>query len=181
MHNRLYRNVSLDERTMDLYPDDGYLPGIEESVIHDDRADVEDTFKEETAGMSEHPAELFAASSKSFDDEISGSSATMIEKTGVTDPECDKVPGRLFTAATLKNLVSDDLSCLTSCYIVALLQFLSATTRIWSLGCIRHYSPQVQAASTSPIAPARFRLPTRQNTTSTWPTDHSGIIIRFYL
>ena len=58
--------------------------------------------------MSEHPAELFAASSKSFDDEISGSSATMIEKTGVTDPECDKVPGRLFTAATLKNLVSDD-------------------------------------------------------------------------
>ena len=35
-HNRLYRDVSLDERTMNLYPDDGYLPGIEETVIHDD-------------------------------------------------------------------------------------------------------------------------------------------------
>ncbi|KAF9645468.1 hypothetical protein BDM02DRAFT_3071682, partial [Thelephora ganbajun] len=37
LHNRLYKDVSLDERTMDLYPDDGYLPGIEETVIHDNR------------------------------------------------------------------------------------------------------------------------------------------------
>ena len=31
----------------------------------------------------------------------------MMEEMGVTDPECDKVPGRLFTAVALKNLVSD--------------------------------------------------------------------------
>lgn len=33
----------------------------------------------------------------------------MIEKTGVTDPECDRIPGRLFTctSAALKNLISD--------------------------------------------------------------------------
>ena len=31
----------------------------------------------------------------------------MIEKTGVGDPECDQIPGRLFTSAALKNLASD--------------------------------------------------------------------------
>jgi hypothetical protein len=53
-HNRLYANVSLDESTMELYPDDGYLPGIEGSVVHDRKSDAEDIFKEETAGISEH-------------------------------------------------------------------------------------------------------------------------------
>ncbi|KAF9779881.1 hypothetical protein BJ322DRAFT_1012857, partial [Thelephora terrestris] len=33
-HNWLYVNVSLDKSTMELYPDDGYLPGIEGSVVH---------------------------------------------------------------------------------------------------------------------------------------------------
>ena len=106
-YNRLYRNIPLDEQTMNLYPDNNYLPGIEESIIHDDWADVEDTFKEETAGISEHPAELFAVSSKSFEEEISGSLAMMIEKTGITDPECDRVLEWLFNAAALKNLVLD--------------------------------------------------------------------------
>jgi len=31
----------------------------------------------------------------------------MIEKTRVTDPECNRMPGQLFTSATLKNLVLD--------------------------------------------------------------------------
>jgi len=103
-HNRLYRDTILDEQTMDLYPDDGYLPGIEETVIHDSRSDGEDMFKEETSGMSEHPAELFDAPLDSSDHEPT---RTMIEKTGVTDPECDRIPGRLFTSAALKNLTSD--------------------------------------------------------------------------
>ena len=107
MHNRLYYNVSLDEQTMSLYPDDGYLPGIEESVIHDNRTDADETFKEETAGLSEHPAELLDIHPN---DSASASEVptTMIEKTGVTDPECDRMPGRLFTSSALKNLVSDD-------------------------------------------------------------------------
>jgi hypothetical protein len=105
-HNRLYKDIPLDKQTMDLYPDDGYLPGIEETVIHDDRADAEDMFKEETAGISEHPAELLHISSESS--EPSELLSTMIEKTGVVDPECDRVPGRLFTSAALKNLISDD-------------------------------------------------------------------------
>lgn len=106
VHNRLYRDISLDEQRMDLYPDDGYLPGIEETVIHDDRVDADDMFKEETAGISEHPAELLNIPSEKSD---LGPEPlrTMIEKTGVTDPECDRIPGRLFTSAALKNLVSD--------------------------------------------------------------------------
>ena len=104
VHNRLYRDIPLDERAMELYPDDDYLPGIEETVIHDNRADAEDTFKEETAGLSEHPAELLHDSVGSSNSEPLD---TMIEKTGVTDPECDRMPGRLFTSAALKNLVSD--------------------------------------------------------------------------
>jgi len=103
-HNRLYKDIILDEQTMDLYADNGYLPGIEETVIHDGRSDGEDMFKEETSGMSEHPAELFDAPSDSSDHEPT---RTMIEKTGVTDPECDRIPGRLFTSAALKNLTSD--------------------------------------------------------------------------
>jgi len=103
-NNRLYHDISLDKRTMDLYPDDDYLPGIKGTVIHDNQADAKDVFKEETAGLSEHPAELLHPPTGSSDTEPPD---TMIEKTGVTDPECDRMPGRLFTSAALKNLISD--------------------------------------------------------------------------
>ena len=89
---------------MDLYPDDGYLLGIEKTVIHNEQDNAEDMFKEETAGMSKHPAELLDVPSQSFNPEIL---TMMIEKTGITDPESDQMPGRLFTSAALKNLVSD--------------------------------------------------------------------------
>jgi len=36
IHNRPYHDTPLDEQVMDLYPDDDYLPGIEE--IHDNEA-----------------------------------------------------------------------------------------------------------------------------------------------
>ena len=103
-HNSLYKDVFLDDQTMDLYPNDGHLPGIDETVIHDNRADADNMFKEETAGISEHPAELFNVPSEESSAELP---RTMIEKTGVTDPECDRIPGRLFTSAALKNLASD--------------------------------------------------------------------------
>jgi len=103
-HNRLYRDIQLDKQTMDLYPDDDYLPGIEETVIHDARVDAKDMFKEETAGLSEHPAEFLHDSVGNSDP---GPLDTVIETTGVTDPEYDRMPGRLFTSAELKNPVSD--------------------------------------------------------------------------
>ena len=103
-HNRLYANILLDESTMKLYPEDGYLPGIEDNVIHDCRSDTEGVFKEETAGLSEHPAELLGSSSDVSESKQLG---VMIEKMGVADPECDRMPGRLFTAAALRNLIPD--------------------------------------------------------------------------
>ena len=94
VHNRLYKDILLDEQRMDLYPDDGYLPRIEESVIHKTRADPDDMFKEETARISEHPAELLnIPSGKSDPEDGPEPLRTMIEKTGVTDPECDRIPG----------------------------------------------------------------------------------------
>ena len=58
-------------------------------------------FKEETTGISEHPVELL--------DVPSGK----IEKTGVTNPECDRTPGRPFTLTIeCKDLISTcDVQC----------------------------------------------------------------------
>ena len=100
-HNRLYAEVSLDILTMELYPEDGYLPGIENRVVHDPDLDAGNVFGDETAGMSEHPAELL----RSPGTPESEPPSVMIEKMGVSDPECDRMPGRLFTSAALRNLV----------------------------------------------------------------------------
>ena len=67
---------------------------------------MEDIFKEETAGTSEHSVELFAASSASFDEEISGSLHQLRWKYGCYRP-CDRVPRQLFIAAAPEDLVSD--------------------------------------------------------------------------
>ena len=101
VHNRLYTGVSLDRSAMDLYPTNGYLPGIEDRVVHDHESDARNVFGDETAGLSEHPAELL----QSLGTPESETPSVMIEKMGVSDPECDRIPGRLFTAAALRNLV----------------------------------------------------------------------------
>jgi len=106
VHNRLYTNISLDESVMVLYPEDGYLPGIEDGVICDRESDAAEIFREETAAMSEHPAELLGSSSNTLGSEPFG---VILEKMGVTDPECDRMPGQLFTAAALRNLVPENL------------------------------------------------------------------------
>jgi hypothetical protein len=104
IHNRLYTNIILDESAMNLYPEDGYLPGIDDGVIHDHQSDADEIFREEAAGISEHPAELLGSSPQGLESEPFG---VMLEKMGVADPECDRMPGRLFTAAALRNLVPD--------------------------------------------------------------------------
>jgi len=131
-----YQNISLDAQTMDLYPDDGYLPVIEETV-HDDKTDVEETFREETARVSEHPAELLNAPSQGSNPELL---STVIEKTGVTDPECDRVPGQLFTSSALKNLVSDGSELpdlVLHCGSAAVPEYNNPDLKISSLECIQ--------------------------------------------
>src|ERR1700735_3752994 len=86
-HNRLYTDLLFDESVMVLYPDDGYLPGIQARVIKDNQSDAEKVFKDETAGFSEHPAELIKPNPTAEDDPV-----VLIEKMGVSDPECDRIP-----------------------------------------------------------------------------------------
>jgi hypothetical protein len=57
-------------------------------------------FAEETAGFSEHPAELMHA------DNISTEPIVLLEKMGVSDPEGAKLNGRTFRSSALQNLVS---------------------------------------------------------------------------
>jgi hypothetical protein len=63
-HNRLYAKIPLDFNALDLYPDDGFLPGVEDRIIQDKDISAETVFLEETAGFSEHP-KLFRASNSS--------------------------------------------------------------------------------------------------------------------
>jgi len=107
-HNSLYAMIPLDLHALSLYPDDGLLPGIEDRVIQDREISAEAVFLEETAGFSEHPAELFRTSSLENDallnpDEDHNDNI-LIERTGVADPESDRLSGRSFTASALRNL-----------------------------------------------------------------------------
>ena len=90
--------------TLNRYPEGGYLPRVGDGVIHDEESDPGDIFKEETAGLSEHPAELLGSTSSVPE---SDPSSVMVEKMGLFDPECDRMLGRLFITAPLKNLVPD--------------------------------------------------------------------------
>ena len=107
-HNRLYATIPLDLHALDLYPDDGFLPGIEDSIIQDSVISGETIFLEETAGFSEHPAELFRASSLENDASVmpqeDRDDNILIERTGVADPESDRLSGRSFMASALRNL-----------------------------------------------------------------------------
>jgi hypothetical protein len=109
-HNRLYATISLDLHAMNLYPDDGFLPGIEDRIIQDNEISAETIFLEETAGFLEHPAELFRSATSNLDNDTSiapgedREDAIFIERTGVVDPESVRLSGRSFTTSALRNL-----------------------------------------------------------------------------
>lgn len=107
-HNRLYSGVTLDMDVLAMYPDDDVLPGLSDCVVEDHELDVSRVFHDETAGFSIHPAELLQ-NADPISDSLSSepglqTSVVMLEKMGVSDPECDKISGRTFTAAALRNL-----------------------------------------------------------------------------
>ncbi|PPQ75766.1 hypothetical protein CVT24_002642 [Panaeolus cyanescens] len=92
-----------------LYPTDGILPDLSNSVIQDHEINADDTFKEETAGFSEHPASAFQSSGQEQSPSVTRSDntkiyAAMLEKMGVSDPESVQSSGRSFTASALRNL-----------------------------------------------------------------------------
>jgi hypothetical protein len=120
-HNRLYANILLDFDLFNLFPDDGSLPGIENHIIHDNSICPEQVFSEETAGFSDHHAKSFRTDAekvgKAFtehpgdvtDDIDSKDVQLLIDRTGVSDPECDRFSGRSFTASALRNLACNFL------------------------------------------------------------------------
>ena len=85
-----------------MYPSDGALPGLSESLVEDRDLDAQAVFSVETAGFTPHPAELLKEAGESHE-----SVPMMIEKMGVSDPECDKVSGRQVVASALRNLRRD--------------------------------------------------------------------------
>ena len=98
-HNHLYADIPLDEEIMNKYPEDGPVPGVNEGVFEDHDTDVKTIFSNETAGFSEHPADLVHG------DHNSTMPIVLLEKMGVSDPEGAKLTGRAFMASALKNLV----------------------------------------------------------------------------
>jgi len=102
-HNFLYSDITLDANILAQYPDDGHMPGIENCIITDNTLDPSSVFMNETAGISEHPAELMLASNKIQKDD--DSPFIFLEKMGVSDPEGDKLSGCSFIASALRNLI----------------------------------------------------------------------------
>jgi hypothetical protein len=98
-HNRLYSDIGLDLTIAMMYPDDDVLPGLSDGVIEDHELDVRRVFEDETAGFSEHPADMLGelALSEDVTDALQAPNSdvptVMLEKMGVSDPECDKVSG----------------------------------------------------------------------------------------
>ncbi|KAG2104978.1 hypothetical protein BD769DRAFT_1393359 [Suillus cothurnatus] len=86
-----------------LYPENGAVPGIGACVIYDHESDVHTVFAEETAGFSDHPAEMFASSGAS--DNLKDEPAVLLESMGVSDPESSKLSGHAFMASALSNLM----------------------------------------------------------------------------
>jgi hypothetical protein len=93
--------MQLDSGNFDLYPDDGVIPGIDNCIFQDHETDVSDTFAPETAGFSEHPAQIVHEC-----DECS-TPMLLLERKGVSDPESVKLSSRAFIASALKNLVTN--------------------------------------------------------------------------
>ena len=101
-HNRLYADIEIDSAIFDLYPNDGPLPGVEDVIIHDSKLEAQQVFSEESAGLSEHPAELLHNTNMPVDEPF-----IFLEKMGVSDPEGDRLSGHTFVASALRNLVQD--------------------------------------------------------------------------
>jgi hypothetical protein len=88
-NNDLYKDIILDKTTMDLYPEDDLLPGIDDRVLFSKNDDPQDLFQDETAALSEHPAKL-TNNTDNIDD--GGSKTVFVDRFGVCDPTSSSIP-----------------------------------------------------------------------------------------
>jgi hypothetical protein len=90
----------------------------------------------------------------------------MLEKMGVSDPECDKVSGWHFIASALWNLGPQSAGDACPDLVVhrgadAVLEYHN--TRLF-LVCTPHCIPMVLEASRTPLSTQHYHLSTRRNT-----------------
>ena len=98
-HNELYASVPLSMENLDMYHEDGTIPGLQESIIHDAETDPKEAFLTETAGHDEHPAELVQGGTEE-------KPLVHLETSGVSDPEGDSIPARTLTAVALRKFAT---------------------------------------------------------------------------
>ena len=78
-NNPLYQGITLDQRHVEHYPDSDALPGIDKWIVHDTTLDAKQTFDDDTAGFSDHPA--LQVKQDDSEDPVD-----FLEKLGVSDP-----------------------------------------------------------------------------------------------
>ena len=99
-NNRLYSDLELSMDNLDTYEEDGSLPNLAESIIHQVVQNPHEQFDTEAAGLSEHPARI---KPDSFDE--GAPDRIFLESMGVSDPEGAHIKPRLHTAPALRQLL----------------------------------------------------------------------------
>jgi hypothetical protein len=107
-HNWLYTSLDFDKELVDLYPDDGPLPGIDQGIMYHQVTSTEavELFHEETAGIEDYPA-LFAVG-KHLDDHSDCAPEPLVKKMGVMDPECTHISAQSLIANALYQFAHTD-------------------------------------------------------------------------
>lgn len=99
-NNILYKDITLSESILDLYPDQDMLPGVNDRVIQSNTGIEHILFEDESAGYTDHPS-LPITDSVSTDN----STTILIDKLGAVDPDGACIPGRALSASAIKNLI----------------------------------------------------------------------------
>ncbi|TEB31911.1 hypothetical protein FA13DRAFT_1791208 [Coprinellus micaceus] len=106
-HNRLYSGLHFSKNSLELFPDDGPLPGLANATINQQVTcdHVKQIFGEETAGIEDHPASHILEAGNHI-----SNPEPMVERMGVMDPEHTRIPAHTLTASALQRPApSDDL------------------------------------------------------------------------
>jgi len=177
-HNLHYMDMPLDRSILDQYLEDAALPGIENNVVEDNISDVLQIFLNETAGPSEHLAEMLEDLNNKTDEPFA-----FLEKVGVSDPEGNRLTGHAFIGAGIRNLVSDMAD---STLPDLILHHGSTTIReyknpVLMPGMFPTLWPLVLVALMIPFDKHLYHFLYRQTTILIFPTTAFVTITHFYL
>ena len=104
--NPLYKDVTIKKEYLNLYPEDGVLPGIHERVIVNQVPNASEIFEEETAAFEPHPASKLNKSVS--EPTLDLSDKVHIEHMGIYDSEGKSESYRFLKASALCELAPSD-------------------------------------------------------------------------